>query len=149
MAYCWIILSVDTPYDRKFVVGRSVQPQQAYCRIWHPWWRHQMETFSALLALYAGNSPVTGEFTAQRPVIWSFGVFFDLRRNKPLSKHLWGWWFETPPHPLWRHCNAFPSLSINQLQTVTSIKVNCLNQSSNIGILIWFKHKLGYLPQLK
>ena len=24
----------------------------------HPWWRHQMETFSALLALCAGNSPV-------------------------------------------------------------------------------------------
>ena len=29
------------------------------------WWRHQMETFSALLALCAGNSPVTGEFPAQ------------------------------------------------------------------------------------
>ena len=29
------------------------------------WWRHQMEAFSALLALYAGNSPVTGEFPAQ------------------------------------------------------------------------------------
>ena len=27
-----------------------------------PWWRHQMETFPALLALCAGNSPVTGEF---------------------------------------------------------------------------------------
>ena len=26
------------------------------------WWRHQMETFSALLVLCAGNSPVTGEF---------------------------------------------------------------------------------------
>ena len=26
------------------------------------WWRHQMETFSALLAIWAGNSPVTGEF---------------------------------------------------------------------------------------
>ena len=26
------------------------------------WWRHQIETFSALLALCAGNSPVTGEF---------------------------------------------------------------------------------------
>ena len=24
------------------------------------WWRHQMETFSALLALCAENSPVTG-----------------------------------------------------------------------------------------
>ena len=26
------------------------------------WWRHQMELFSALLALWAGNSSVTGEF---------------------------------------------------------------------------------------
>ena len=26
--------------------------------IWHTWWRHQMETFSALLAICAGNSPV-------------------------------------------------------------------------------------------
>ena len=25
----------------------------------YPWWRHQVETFSALLALCAGNSPVT------------------------------------------------------------------------------------------
>ena len=30
-----------------------------------------METFSALLALCAGNSPVTGEFPPQRPVTWS------------------------------------------------------------------------------
>ena len=29
------------------------------------WWRHQMETFSALLAICAGNSPVTGEFPTQ------------------------------------------------------------------------------------
>ena len=34
----------------------------------HPWWRHQMETFSALLAICAGNSPVPGEFPAQWPV---------------------------------------------------------------------------------
>ena len=26
------------------------------------WWRHQMETFSASLALCAGNKPATGEF---------------------------------------------------------------------------------------
>ena len=26
------------------------------------WWRHQMETFSTLLALCDGNSPVAGEF---------------------------------------------------------------------------------------
>ena len=57
------------------------------------WWRHQMETFSALLAICAGNSPVSGEFPAQRPVTRNFDVFFDLCLNKPLSKQWWGWWF--------------------------------------------------------
>ena len=60
---------------------------------------------SALLAICAGNSPVTGEFPAQRSVARSFDVFFDLRPNKRLSKQWWGWWFETPSCPLWRHCN--------------------------------------------
>ena len=69
-------------------------------RLPHPWWRHQMETFSALLAICAGNSPVPGEFTTQRPVTRSFDAFFDLHPNKRLSKHWWGWWFETPPCPL-------------------------------------------------
>ena len=74
------------------------------------WWRHQMEIFSALLALCAGNSPMTGELPAQRPVTRSFDVFFDLHLNKRLSKQLWGWWFETPSHSLWRHCNErFPT----------------------------------------
>ena len=45
-----------------------------------------METFSALLAFCAGNSPVTGEFPAQRPVTRSFDAFFDLCLNKRLSK---------------------------------------------------------------
>ena len=66
------------------------------------WWRHQMETFSALLAICAGNSPVSGEFPAQRPVTRSF----DLRLNKRLSKQSWGWWFETLSCPLWRQCNV-------------------------------------------
>ena len=60
-----------------------------------------METFSALLAIYAGNSPVTGEFPPQRPVTRSFDVFFHLRLNKQLSKQS----FETLSRPLWRHCN--------------------------------------------
>ena len=68
-------------------------------------WRHQIETFSALLAIGAGNSPVTGEFPLQRPVTRSFDVLFDLRFNGLLSKQSWGWWFETSSRPLWRHCN--------------------------------------------
>ena len=62
--------------------------------------------FSALLASCAGNSPVTGEFPAQRPVTRSFDVFFDLCLNKRLSKQSWGGWFEMPSHSLWRHRNV-------------------------------------------
>ena len=71
-------------------------PLKQSCRTW---WRHQMETFSALLAICAGNSPVPGEFPAQRSVTRSFYVFFDLRPNKRLSKQSWGWWFETLYRP--------------------------------------------------
>ena len=69
------------------------------------WWCHQMETFSALLAICVGNSPVPGEFPTQRPVTRSFDVFFDLHLNKRLSKQPWGWWFETLSCPLWPHRN--------------------------------------------
>ena len=73
----------------------------------YSWWRHQMEAFSALLALCAGNSPATGEFPTQRPVTRRFDVYFHLCLNKRLSKQSWGWWFETPLRSLWRHCNVY------------------------------------------
>ena len=86
-----VLTCLKSPTTRKFIA----------------WWRHQMETFSALglLAICAENSPVPGEFPAQGPVTRSFGVFFDLRLNKRLSKQSWGWWFETLSRPLWRHRN--------------------------------------------
>ena len=59
------------------------------------------------VSICAGNSPVPGEFPAQRPVTRSFDVFFDLSLNKRLSKQSWGWWFETLSCPLWRHCNGY------------------------------------------
>ena len=62
-----------------------------------------METFSALLAICAGNSPVSGEFPAQRPVTRSFDVFFDVRLIKRLS------------HPLWRHRNELHVMKMNVL----------------------------------
>ena len=54
-------------------------------------WRHQVGTFSELLALCEGNPPITGGFPSQRLVTRSFDVFFDLRLNKRLSKTI-----ETP-----------------------------------------------------
>ena len=40
------------------------------------WWRHQMETFSALLVLCVRNSPVTREFPAQGQ--WGGALMFSL-----------------------------------------------------------------------
>ena len=91
------------------------------------WWRHQMETFSALLAICAGNSLVPGEFPAQRPVTRSFGVFFDLRLNKRLSKQSWGWWFEKLSRPLWRHRN---DIKINNTTLVICYMIPTLGNIS-------------------
>ena len=68
------------------------------------WWRHQMETFSALLAIRARISSVTSEFPHKGQ--WCTALIFDLRLNKRLSKQSWGWWFETRSHPLRRHSNV-------------------------------------------
>ena len=82
-----------------------------YCnspKIWiwlSSWWRHQMETFSALLALCEGNPLDTAGFPSQNPVTRSFDVLFDLRMNEWLSKQSRRRWFETPSHLWWRHCN--------------------------------------------
>ena len=48
-----------------------------------------MKIFSALLALCAGNSRVTGEFSLQIPAMRSFDVLFYLRLNKLLGKKSW------------------------------------------------------------
>ena len=90
-------------------------------------WRHQMEIFSALLAFCAGHSPVSGEFPAQRSVMRSFDVFFDLRLNEHLSKQSGGWWFKTPSRPLWRHSNAFSTISCTSYWIVSSLVLCCLS----------------------
>ena len=81
-----------------------------------------METFSALLVICAGNSPVTGEFPSQRPVMRSFDVFFDLRLNKRLSKQSLDWWFETPSCSLWRHSNNF--FWVQRLNKVSALSLS-------------------------
>ena len=122
----WLRLSIDAGDIRRHCANYDITVMISFPGTWHyrlldrsepfgratrslavskSWWRHQMETFSALLAICAGNSPVPGEFPTQRPVTRSFHVSSDLRLNKPLSKQSWGWWFETPSWSLWRQCN--------------------------------------------
>ena len=85
-------------------------------KIGMPWRRPQMETFSVLLALGEGNSPVTGDFPSQRPVTRSFDVLFDLGLNKRLSKQSRSWCFETTLRPLWRHCNDYLIINVIRKQ---------------------------------
>ena len=66
------------------------------------WWRHQLETFSALLALFRGiqwspvNSPHKGQWRGALMFSWICAL------NKQSS----GWWCETPSRSLWRHWNV-------------------------------------------
>ena len=77
-------------------------PVRIFCGLYHTRIHDdiiKIETFSALQALWAGNSPVTGEFPAQRASDTELWCFL-------WSAPEWGWWSETPLHPLWRHCNV-------------------------------------------
>ena len=73
-----------------------------------------------------------GEFHAQRPVMRSFDVFFDLRLNKRLSKQPWGWWFETPSWSLWRQCNDKHDVLLCFYHWVGSIPGRIIAVSANV-----------------
>ena len=96
-----------------------------------------METFSVLLAICAGNSPVTGELSGQRRVTWSFNVFFDLCLNKRLNKQSSGWWFETASRSLWRHCivNRLSYLSLRDACDMAVVNYDSLNIGDRVNSL--------------
>ena len=79
----------------------------------------------------------TGEFPAQRPVTENFDVFFDLHPNKRLSKQWWGWWFETPSCPLWRHRNEL-HMSWNTIWCVDCLFRASFYHCSVVSISMWF-----------
>ena len=59
------------------VVTRQIRPKQLVSNSAMPsWWLHQMEVFSALLALCEGNLPVTVEFPSQGQ--WRGALMFSL-----------------------------------------------------------------------
>ena len=62
-----------------------------------PWWRHERETYSVLLALCMGNSPVTGEFPSQRPVTRTLMFSF-------ICAWINGWANNREAGDLRRHC---------------------------------------------
>ena len=110
-------------------------PKSSYQLIWN---RNNVMTSSngnifRVIGHLCGNSPVTGEFPAQRPVTRSFGVFFDLCLNERFSKQSWGWWFETPSRPSWRHCNE------------NGIELRLVTLAPTWMVLLWLQRNLVYM----
>ena len=75
------------------------------------WWRHQIETFSALLAICAGNSPVP--VNSLHKGQWRGALMFSL-----ICVWINGWAnnreagdLRRPSRPLWRHRNVSQNLS--------------------------------------
>ena len=72
-----------------------------------------------------GNSPHKGQ--------WLGALIFSLICVwiNGLSKQPWGWWFETPSRPLWRHRNVVPTgwyLAVgSKPRSFKQIKKNILN----------------------
>ena len=58
------------------------------------WWRHDMKTFSMLLALCVGNPPATLWFPSQRVSNAGIEVLLDMNINKLLNKQSNCHWFE-------------------------------------------------------
>ena len=71
-------------------------------------WRHQMEAFSVLLALCAGNSPVIGEFRSQR----TSNADFDIGPHKLLNKQSNDWWFQIT----WLSCDVIVMCQVMMLR---------------------------------
>ena len=72
------------------------------------WWRHQMETLTALLAVCAGNSPVTGEFPRQGQ--WREALVFSL-----ICAWLNGWVNNREAGDLGRHRAHYDVTVMDQL----------------------------------
>ena len=85
-------------------------------------------------SIFRLTGPLCGEFTGHRWIPLTkagdmeLRCFFDLRLNKWLSKQSWGWWSETPPRSLWRHCNH----AAIYLCSICNITVFDLIDSGNI-----------------
>ena len=95
-----------------------------------PWWLHQMETCSASLDLCAGiqRSPVNSPHKSQ----WHGALMFYLIC---VWINCWGWWFETPSHPLWRLCNANEIARTSRWQGYSVDGDQTLIQCESIGSL--------------
>ena len=129
----WLTQVINLPIFIRVAQIVSLTKCETLQSVNHTWWRHQMETFSALLALCDGNPQVT----SQRPVTRSFDVFFGLSLNKRLSKQSRRRWFETPSLSLRHHCNVCIFLGLYALCIPISLTGSHQVKAWNLGTHTW------------
>ena len=110
----WYKFLSDAPID----LFLNIKMKQIICiyaiiiyivRGWRMLWFIMMTSSNENIFHVTG--PLCGEFIGHRWIPLTktsdagFDVFIDLHLINGLSKQSWGWWFETPSRPLWRHCN--------------------------------------------
>ena len=98
----------------------SLEILTTFWRTWHKKWTHYSKSSVSLSVAYDDvikwkyfprywpfvrgihrwpvNSPHKGQWRGA----WMFSLIFAWIK---LSKQRWGWWFETPSRPSWRHCD--------------------------------------------
>ena len=104
------------------------------------WRRHQIETFSALLALCAGKGPLNSPSPHKGQWRGALLLFFYPRLDKQLSKQSRGWWFETTSRSLRCHRNVHHLATNHHLsyshQSGRSPKVVALFSATNFSSYI-------------
>ena len=102
------------------------------------WWRHQMETFSASLAICAGNSPVHGEFPHTKA---SDAELLCFRWSAWIN----GWANNREAGDLRRHCAHYVVTVMNNYWS-TSWKIHYQGWVTKLNSLVlWFFH---FFPEL-
>ena len=81
------------------------------CTLWACSWTKKLMMTSSNGNIFPVTGHLCGEFTSHRwiphPMASDVELWCFLCLNKRLSKQSWGWWFETPSRPLWRHSNVY------------------------------------------
>ena len=64
-------------------------------------WKHFPRNWPFMRWIH--RPPINSPTKASDAELW---CFLNLHLNKRFSKQWWGWWFEAPSRPLWRHCTV-------------------------------------------
>ena len=125
-AYCGVEIFIDLVNDYTKVTNHNCKLKNIFSSILTytcPVINHLANmSLSFIMTTSNGNifrvtGLLCGEFTGHRWIPCTKGtrqnfdaeaLMFSLIHalNKRLNKHWWGWWFETPSRPLWRHYNV-------------------------------------------